>query len=964
MPQQPPTVQDLLRQFSDLTVHLSGADPFSKKYGATLSVNEPNPFINGPIIIVQKEIDPEMTVRYMSPNILNLGLEIHHDARSGWKYIEYIHDDDRKRVQKELDKAFASGKNTCRLFYRLTASGYKRRWVEDFVLIIREPGGQPSYITSFIMDLSQHRNAEDRFRILFEIARTVNSAASLQELLAQIHLSLSEIMYAENFYVAIYDETTDRVSFPYFVDQFDSPPAPRQKRKGLTEYVLNTGQPCLFTAESIREHERQGLLKVIGTPPLCWMGIPLKQKDHTIGVMVLQSYDRSRVYNLSDMELISALADEIAIAIERKQAEKRFNEQSEWFKVTLGSIGDAVIACDINERIIFMNPVAEKLTGWTKNEAIGRNVSEVFRIESENPDWPVQNPIKRVLAEGTVVGLANHTVLITRDGRRISIDDSGAPIRNEQLELIGVVLVFCDITERRKTERALRVSEAKYRSIFENIAEGIYQVSPDGTLLTANPAFARITGIPSADEAVRRNAAKSVFANEEDFHHINQLTLLSGNIYHADTVWKHADGTSIDVHIHNRAITDDAGQLKYYEATVEDVTRQRNLERQLLQTQKMDFIGSLAGGIAHDFNNMITVIRMNVQLAKIHTHQPERIMEFLEQIATASQRAEQITRKLLTFSRPQMPQLATDNLNHTVQTTLKMLQHVMPASVEIHQELDPGLMNSSLDATQMEQVLLNLCLNARDAMPNGGSLWLRSCNVLRDDERLQNLLPAPVASDYVCVTVQDTGSGMPEEVRRRMFEPFFTTKEKGKGTGLGLSMCYSIVKSHNGFFNVESTPGFGTTIELYLPAIRESIHYTARDTHSAVPRGQECILLVEDNADICRATKLLLESAGYVVVEALDGDTATAAFEAQPHRFDLVFIDNVLPKKSGWAVFQRIRSLRPDITALFTSGFSLTDQHLKDFRDQNVPFIPKPYAPDNLLSRIRELIGNRKTRNC
>lgn len=943
--------RNLFEQFAELSIRLSKISSREEDKPSF----EANPFINGPIVIVSKKTDSSGTVEYISPNIRELGFSA---DLANWRergFYRYIHPDDQNRVLREIDLLCSKGCTTGRLHYRLKGEDRIIRWVEDFLIFLRDESGQVKTYFSFLQDLTHRRQAEERFRILYEIAHQVNSSANLEELLYRIHQSIRTVMYADNFYVAIYDERSDLVSFPYFVDQFDEKPQARKKRRGLTEYVIHSGKSFLVFPKAQPEVIAEHQIQIIGTLPECWLGIPLNLKGKTIGALVVQSYDTVHRYQQTDIDLLSALANEIAFAVERKQSEESYYRQSEWLKVTLASIGDAVIACDTCGKVIFINRAASLLTGWPEAEAIGEDINRIFRIESETPEYPLQNPVTRVLAEGVVVGLANHTILISRDGKRIPIDDSGAPIRDAQGNILGVVLVFADITERRKTEKQIRESEQKFRSIFENVLEGIYQVTPDGQLLTVNPAMVRMLGYPDAQTLIGVNLRKRIFRHEEDYIRVYQLAMLSKEIIPFETQWYRQDFSVIDVQINTRAVYDERGSVQYYEATVDDITARKKLEFQLQQSQKMEVVGTLAGGIAHDFNNMLTVIKMNLQLAKMRIHHPETVQESLAQISSAAARAEALTKKILTFSRQQPLNMEINNLNTIVQSVLKMLEHVLPANIEVKIQLDPDLPNSQLDAVQIEQVLMNICINARDAMPSGGKMTIQTFHTI-NETHFRNLFPNAKGSLYSAIRVRDTGIGMAEHIKQKIFEPFFTTKESGRGTGLGLSMAYAIVKSHGGFIHVDSAPNQGTTMTVYFPSINECLMKKDEKESGPSSRGHESLLIVEDQEHIRKAARKILESSGYNIIEAADGEEAIRLYERHADSVDLIFIDQMLPKMNALEVHRRLSSHQPLPAFLLTSGYSLDEAQKKYIKEHAIGFIEKPYEADQLLNAIRTLL--------
>ncbi len=507
-----------------------------------------------------------------------------------------------------------------------------------------------------------------------------------------------------------------------------------------------------------------------------------------------------------------------AAAAERAAA---IDAERQRLAVTLQCIGDAVIATDVAGRVTDFNAVAERLTGWSADEARGRPLTEVFQIVAEDTGVPVEAPVARVLREGVVVGLANHTALLARDGARRPIADSAAPIRTAAGEIIGVVLVFRDQSEERRAEQA----------------------------------------------------------------------------------------------------------------------------------QKLEIVGRLAGGIAHDFNNLLTVILAAVAELRRSPDDAPVVRELAEEIGAAGDRARELTQRLLAFARKQVIAPVALDLGTVVHDTEKLLRRLLGEDVVLTTRRAAGLWPVRCDRGQAEQIVVNLAVNARDAMPRGGHLTIATENV--EGGAGEGALPP---GRWVRLTVSDDGEGMTPEVQERIFEPFFTTKELGKGTGLGLSTVYGIVVQNDGFIRVESEPGRGTTFEIHLPEAAAAAPRELPVREHAPKRGSETVLVVEDDAQVRAVTVRSLRSAGYVVLVASCGDEALAVSRREPGRIHLLVTDVVMPGLGGPAVAERITAERPGMRVLYVSGYT---QKVFDEDGELAPgveFLAKPFTPDALLARARAVL--------
>ncbi len=420
---------------------------------------------------------------------------------------------------------------------------------------------------------------------------------------------------------------------------------------------------------------------------------------------------------------------------------------------------------------------------------------------------------------------------------------------------------------------------------------------------------------------------------------------------------KRKDGSSFPVEVSVKYVTMD--RKNYIVAVARDLTERKKLEEQLLQAQKMEAVGHLAGGIAHDFNNMLTTIIGYGSLlnTKIERHSP--LKPFVDQILSSAEKSANLTRQLLAFSRKQIISPRHTDLNELIRGIEKFLRNIIGEDIEFNIALTDKELTAMVDPGQIEQVLMNLCTNARDAMPNGGLLSITTGRVTFDEHyAMTHDLKKP--GKYALISVTDSGMGIDERIVQNIFEPFFTTKELGKGTGLGLSIVYGIVKQHNGHVNVYSEQGKGATFKIYLPLI-ESRAEKAEAEDSVPPKGgTELILVVEDNVEVKDLTKFVLEDSGYKVIEAADGEDAVQKFEENKDAVRLVLLDVIIPKKSGKEVYDEIRKMRPDVAVLFTSGYTADVIHKKGMLDTDIDFISKPVTPNELITKIREILDRRK----
>jgi PAS domain S-box-containing protein len=510
--------------------------------------------------------------------------------------------------------------------------------------------------------------------------------------------------------------------------------------------------------------------------------------------------------------------------------------------------------------------------------------------------------------------------------------------------------------ERHRAEGALGRSEATYRSLVEDAPYGIFRTTHDGRLLAVNPAMARMLGYDCESELLGRNMASGVYVDPEERNRlVERISKLGGHLT-AEALWRRKDGRCITVRQTSRAAWDLSNRVEYFDTIVEDITERRTLEMQLRQAQKMDALGRVTATVAHDFNNLLAAILggADLLLEALRADAPER--EEAQVIHDAAIRAADLTRQLLAFSRQQVLAPKVLDVNRVVAGIESVLQRLIGGAVDLHTVLAPDLGAARADPGQLEQVIVNLAVNARDAMPDGGKLTIETANTELDDQYARQHGVPSAAGPCVMLAVTDTGSGMDAETQARIFEPFFTTKEAGKGTGLGLATVYGIVKQSGGLVWVYSEPGHGTTFKVYLPRVQDAVESVPGPGEGSSLRGTETILVVEDQAEARLLTRKLLEARGYTVVAAASGTDALVVAAQHQGPIDLLVTDAIMPGMSGWEVSVLLSAERPQTTVLYLSGYTHESAVRRGLLDADAAFLQKPFSAEWLARKVRQVL--------
>ncbi len=636
---------------------------------------------------------------------------------------------------------------------------------------------------------------------------------------------------------------------------------------------------------------------------------------------------------------------------ERRRAEKALRESEEHYRLLFENSPHPMWVFDLRTFVFLdVNEAAIRHYGYSREEFLAMTSKDI------RPSADVPTFVERLTNWSNETFRAEAWKHRKRDGSIIDVEITSHKVTFASRP--ACVVLATDVTERNRAEGAIREAETKYRSIFENAVEGIFQFGPDGRYSAVNPAMARILGYESPDELMASCTiiATQHYADGDSWRELASMLAERGVVTNFECEVLRKDRSRIWAVESIRAIRDEAGKVQYYEGSFEDITERKVLEEQLRQSHKMEAIGQLAGGIAHDFNNLLIAITGYSELAIKRLKAEDPLRRNIEGIIKAGERAASLTSQLLAFSRKQVLQPRVLDLNAVVSETEKMLRRLIGENIELRTALEPGLGRIKADPGQIEQVIMNLVVNARDAMPDGGALTIETENVLLDEAYVRQHV-ALASGAYVTLAIIDTGAGIDEDTQRRIFEPFFTTKEVGKGTGLGLSTVYGIVKQSGGDILVYSEVGRGTTFRIYLPRLSDDSEEFKRGSDpEGTLHGTETVLMAEDDEMVRMLTREVLEAYGYNVLEAANGDSAVLICALYVEPIHLLISDVIMPGMTGTELADRLAEVRPKMKVLYMSGYTDNSVVHRRLLNKTASFLQKPFTPKSLARKVREVL--------
>jgi PAS domain S-box-containing protein len=644
---------------------------------------------------------------------------------------------------------------------------------------------------------------------------------------------------------------------------------------------------------------------------------------------------------------------------ERKRAEESLRKAEKRYRSIVENAVEGFFQTTSDGLYVSANPALARMYGYESPEELMKQVSDIGR--QVYVDLNRREEFKRIMEEHGVVQDFEYQVY-RRDGTKIWLSENARVVRDEDGTILYYEGTVEDITAYKRAEEELRQREAEYRRLIENVPEVVWKADEDGRVFFISEKIEKVFGYtleeirqggerlwfgcmhPDDRERVREEYAK-LFRENQPFD-------VEYRIQHRDGHW---------MWWHDRAMGIEGNQEeRYAEGLLSDITERKQMEQQLRQKQKMEAIGQLAGGVAHDFNNLLTVIRGHTDLLLDHIGQTDALRRNVEQIQKGADRAASLTRQLLAFSRKQVLQPKVLDLNVVVAEMGKMLPRLIGENISLMISASPSLGRVKADPGQIEQVILNLVVNARDAMPQGGRLTIETANVDLDEayaQRHPTVKPGP----HVMLAVSDTGCGMDPETQSHIFEPFFTTKELGRGTGIGLATVYGIVKQSGGWIWVYSEVGKGSTFKIHLPRVDEDGEAAGEsETPASVRTGSETILVVEDNDSLRQLTCEFLATAGYTILAARDGSEAIRIARQHKDPIHLLLTDVVMPGMSGSELAKRLAALRPSLRVLYTSGHTGDAILQQGVLEEGTSFLPKPFTRDALAEKVHAALATKR----
>jgi len=774
--------------------------------------------------------DKDWTMQFISDGCYDLtgyeASELLYNAEQS--FGELIHPEDREYVWNAIQHAIKNGK-LFEITYRIKNKYGAEKWVLDkgMGININTDGNAHLFIEGFITDITDRKNSELEREVLYLIGESIHKTGNIEELLASIHANIRKLMYAENCSIALYDRLTGYVSFPLYIDKYNTRPEPRQLRKGKTEYVLKTGKPLLLSEEKLKQLIEDQVIEDKSLKAKSWLGVPLFIKSVPIGVLALKHYETENIFSERDKNILMTISHQASFAIERKFYE---------------------------------------------------------------------------------------------------------------LEKTSI--------------------EQRFRLIWDRCSEGFRLIDKDGISLMVNDAYCKIFQ-KTRDEIVGEHFSVA-YAESEREHMFNRFAdkLESGNIkirYENEILLWNEKKIWVEV---SNSLLESENEPPMVMSIFREITERKKLELNLIQSQKMESTGRLAGGIAHDFNNLLTVIMGSSEMISQRVREDDKLNRYAARIRIAAQRGSDLSKQLLSFARLDKYSVKPLSVNQILIETLKLICQTFEKSIEIKRNLQINLPLINGDQNHLQQVFMNLCINARDAMNKTGILTVETSVV-----KISNAVPEKPkdfpAGEYVRVTVSDNGSGMTEEVKQHIFEPFFTTKDNSKGTGLGLSIVYGIVHSHKGFIIVESKVNVGTKFKLHFPVSSSKTMLPKNKVEEKITGGTETILLIDDDEMVLETGKELLRSIDYNIITASSAISALEFYKIKQKEVGLVIIDLSMPKVNGVDLFVCLKQINPMIKALIASG-SMDNETYDEIIKQGISgIILKPYQLSTLSKAVRQSLDLR-----
>ena len=799
---------------------------------------------------------------------------------------------------------------------------------------------------------------------LIKILKYLNESLNLNEVLTRIAYAAKEMLTADGCTIYLLEEDFETLTPVVAIDpeyEDEILETPLTVHNSFTGKSISDGKGHIFNHA---EEETNGY-QIPGTPedePENIIVAPFIVESKVIGAVCLDR--KTKIFSEEDLGFVEAFATLAANALKnakahsnlqteienRKVIQKALRESEEKFR-NLAEQSPNMIFINVKGKVVYANKKCEEIMGYTQKDFYKPEFNFHKLVAPESHQIIKENFQKHIKGRDLP---PYEYALITKRGKRIESLITTKLIKYEDQD--AILGIITDIGDRKRIEEALRRSEEKYRQFFEEDLTGDYISTPEGKLTSCNAAFMRIFGFKSLKEAMSINV-KTLYPDLKEREKLINRLKKDKKLEYCEIELLRNDGKPVFIIANMSGKFDENGKLVEIKGYLFDNTEQKLLEQQFRQSQKMEAIGRLAGGVAHDFNNLLTIINGYSELLLQKLSKTDTALKDIRHIKNAGDKASRLTNQLLAFSRRQVMQPKLINMNAIVKDVNIMLHRIIGEDIELFLELEPKLGTIKADPGQLEQVIMNLAINARDAMPHGGKITIETANVNLKKDIFHEHIVVQSAGNYVTLVISDTGIGMNEETKVHIFEPFFTTKPYGKGTGLGLSTVYGIIKQSEGFIWVESEPEKGCIFKIYFPRIEEEAKdLPAPDIEDKALRGNETILLVEDEDMVRELAVRILEEKGYKVLESSRGEKALEISKKHNKPIDLMITDIVMPGMGGKKLVQKIKQDRPRLKVLYISGYTdeIISQH--GVLEEGTQFLQKPFLPQSFLTKIRELL--------
>jgi len=811
-----------------------------------------------------------------------------------------------------------------------------------------------------ISSLQKIQSAPDdelrKFQTFYDLAVAMTGDNSLEENLKRVVTQTRELLSADGSYIFLRDEARGEV----YMHSFSGIKTPAYKRlrlpfgKGIGGVVAQTRKGLIIEDYFTDSRVERTPAKIVAEEGIIsLLAVPLQMGQKNLGVLFV--FNRTRTAFTQDhLRTVALIGNLAAVEIARQETGEALRKANETLQALFEFSPLAIVSLDRDARVTMWNPAAERIFGWQWQEVVGKP----YPVLPEKGRDEFQKIFSAEIGGKSLSGIEVQRQC--KDGTLIDISAHTAPLRDVNGEVIGIMTIMDDITERKQADDNLRESEERYRSLVEMSPEAVF-VHIDGKVVYMNQEGANILGAAGPEDMIGMPVIDFI---HPDYHHIvkdriGKIHRTKKQLIRIEQKYVRLDGRVVDVEATGAYISY-AGRPAAL-SVIRDITEKNaaqrdkeKLETQLEQARKMEALGTLAGGIAHDFNNLLMGIQGNASLMLLDADQNQHHHEKLKHIEEFVLSGSELTRQLLGLAKGGKYELKPTDLNRLVKKNADMFGRTKK-EIEIQFQLQKELWTIEVDQGQIEQVLVNLFVNAGQAMPTGGQLFLETRNV--DLKEHESKHPSAKTGRFVTLSVTDTGVGMDESTRLKIFDPFFTTKEISRGTGLGLSSAYGIVNNHGGYIEVESQQGEGSKFTIYLPASEKAV-LKEHSPEDAIQKGTETILLVDDEAMVIDVAKQMLERMGNKVYLARNGKEAVAIFKEQFEAIDLVILDMVMPVMGGGETYDVLKEINPNAKVLLSSGYSIDGQAIEILERGCDGFIQKPFSIGKLSKKIREVLEN------